>query len=312
MTRRISRGSRETPRMLHRLLNQLRSNAVAYVALFVALSGTAFAAASLPRNSVGTSQLKNRAVTGQKVALHTLTGANIKSSTLGTVPNALRLHGVTLAALQRAITGKCSGDDALQTILRSGKVTCHAFGTVTRVTAGTGLTGGGSSGDVILTVDPTVVQARVTGSCAGRGAMSSINQDGTINCHTTDLVQMMGGTGAATLSPTADYMAAVGLSTPSAQEQAVDVGSGNAPSSARHLFVRVETAPPSGGSWTFNFFVNFKKATGLTCTIMSPAKSCHANGSVSIPAGARIALHETATNITTGTTATYGWTDNTF
>jgi hypothetical protein len=39
-------------------------------------------------NSVGTAQLKNGAVTGQKVAANTLTGANIKASTLGTVPNA--------------------------------------------------------------------------------------------------------------------------------------------------------------------------------------------------------------------------------
>jgi len=41
---------------------------VATVALFVALGGTGYAVTSLPKNSVGTSQLKNGAVTNKKVA----------------------------------------------------------------------------------------------------------------------------------------------------------------------------------------------------------------------------------------------------
>jgi hypothetical protein len=71
---------------------------VACVALGVALSGTGYAALKLPKNSVGTKQLKNsavtnkklarRAVTGAKVATNSLTGAQIKESTLGLVPNA--------------------------------------------------------------------------------------------------------------------------------------------------------------------------------------------------------------------------------
>jgi len=71
---------------------------VAYLALFVALGGTAYAATSLPANSVGTKQLRNgavttpklrdQAVTGRKVANNSLTGTQINASTLGTVPNA--------------------------------------------------------------------------------------------------------------------------------------------------------------------------------------------------------------------------------
>jgi hypothetical protein len=41
---------------------------VAVLALFVALSGTAYAAATLAKNSVGTAQLKNGAVTLTKIA----------------------------------------------------------------------------------------------------------------------------------------------------------------------------------------------------------------------------------------------------
>jgi hypothetical protein len=69
---------------------------VAYVALFVALGGSAFAATQLAKNSVGAKQLKKNAVTtakikkeavtAAKVKKGTLTGAQINASTLGTVP----------------------------------------------------------------------------------------------------------------------------------------------------------------------------------------------------------------------------------
>jgi len=66
----------------------LRRNAVGLVAIFIALSGSAYAITSLPANSIGTKQLRDGAVTGRKTAKHTLTGDNIRSATLGTVPNA--------------------------------------------------------------------------------------------------------------------------------------------------------------------------------------------------------------------------------
>jgi hypothetical protein len=61
---------------------------VALVGLFVALGGTTWAAVSLPAHSVGTAQLKHAAVTGDKVKDHSLTGDDIKLTTLGTVPAA--------------------------------------------------------------------------------------------------------------------------------------------------------------------------------------------------------------------------------
>src|SRR3954467_4850936 len=65
-----------------------RRNAVAYVALFVALGGTSYAAVNLPKNSVGTKQLKNNAVTSTKVRDGSLTGADVNESALGDVPRA--------------------------------------------------------------------------------------------------------------------------------------------------------------------------------------------------------------------------------
>jgi hypothetical protein len=90
---------------------------VAMLSLIVALGGVGYAA-SLPRNSVGKSQLKSRAVTsaklannavtrskirndavnGDKVAADSLTGADILESSLGTVPSATNATNATNAA----------------------------------------------------------------------------------------------------------------------------------------------------------------------------------------------------------------------
>jgi hypothetical protein len=285
--------------MLPRLFRQVRNNAIAYAALFVALGGTAFAAASaLPRNSVGTAQLKRRAVTGSKVALHTLTGANIKPS--------------TLASFQHAITGKCSPGHAIRAVSRRGNVTCQSAGAISRLIAGTGLIGGGRSGSVSLAVDPRVVQARVKASCPPGRAISSINPVGTVDCHTTDVTEMMGGTGTATLRPPSDFMDPVAVNAPSAQAQGAQVGSSSVRSKARHLFVNVATPPGSGAGWRFDLYVNGKDRTGLRCVIVGSAHSCRSGGAVSIPRGATIALHAIGTSSAAGTTATFGWTDTTF
>ena len=50
-----------------KILTFIRRNAIALCALFVALGGTSYAALSLPPGSVGTRQLKNRAVTAAKL-----------------------------------------------------------------------------------------------------------------------------------------------------------------------------------------------------------------------------------------------------
>ena len=59
-------------------MRHLRSNVVAYLALFVALGGTSYAAVNLPRNSVGTSQLRANAVTSAKVRNASLLAADFK------------------------------------------------------------------------------------------------------------------------------------------------------------------------------------------------------------------------------------------
>ena len=60
------------------------ADVMATLALFIALGGGAYAATALPRNSVGTKQIKRSAVTGAKVRNHSLTGADFNQSTLKT------------------------------------------------------------------------------------------------------------------------------------------------------------------------------------------------------------------------------------
>ncbi|HWF51567.1 MAG TPA: hypothetical protein VG294_13090 [Solirubrobacteraceae bacterium] len=52
---------------MKRLTDHLRANVIGYLALFVALGGTGYAAVSIPRGSVGTRQLRNGAVTPVKL-----------------------------------------------------------------------------------------------------------------------------------------------------------------------------------------------------------------------------------------------------
>ena len=60
----------------------LRRNAIALLALAVALGGTSYAAITLPRNSVGTKQLKRNAVTTVKVKDRTLLRKDFKPGQL--------------------------------------------------------------------------------------------------------------------------------------------------------------------------------------------------------------------------------------
>jgi hypothetical protein len=64
------------------------ANAIATLALFLALGGAAYAGTQLPKNSVGSNQLKKNAVTTAKIKNGAVTGSKVNLSTLGTVPNA--------------------------------------------------------------------------------------------------------------------------------------------------------------------------------------------------------------------------------
>ena len=64
------------------VLRHVRGQAVAYVALFVALGGTGYAAVTLPRNSVGTAQLRRGAVSTNQLHNHSLTPVKLASGSI--------------------------------------------------------------------------------------------------------------------------------------------------------------------------------------------------------------------------------------
>jgi hypothetical protein len=81
----------DQPRERTRVLAHLRShltyaNVMSTIAVFVVLGGGAYAAATLPKNSVGTAQLKKNAVTAAKVKDRSLLAKDFKAGQLAAGP----------------------------------------------------------------------------------------------------------------------------------------------------------------------------------------------------------------------------------
>ncbi len=113
---------------------------VAFVALLVALGGTSYAAFSVPKNSVGTKQLKNGAVTTKKIKNGTVTKSKLNTSGL-TVPHALNAttatHATSAAGLDnlQKLNWRVPSNTAAQIIYTSpgGKLTVRAACSATNV-----------------------------------------------------------------------------------------------------------------------------------------------------------------------------------
>ncbi|HEX6455641.1 MAG TPA: hypothetical protein VF009_03880 [Solirubrobacterales bacterium] len=85
------------------------ANVMSSIAVFLVIGGaTAFAA--LGKNTVGTKQLKKNAVVGSKVKNGSLTGVDIQTSTLGTVPSATNaVHAKTADSASHATSADTAG-----------------------------------------------------------------------------------------------------------------------------------------------------------------------------------------------------------
>jgi len=141
----------------------LRGNAIALVALFIALGGTTFAAATtLAPNSVGTTQLKNGAVTKKKISKKTIVALKGNRGPRG-------LAGAEGAQGPKGDTGPAG--PLLQT-LPSGKTLAGAFGGATTMPTGVSESAQASfSYPVPLATNPTVNRIQVgagpTANCPG-------------------------------------------------------------------------------------------------------------------------------------------------
>jgi hypothetical protein len=123
--------------------NRLRptyASVTATLALFIALGGGAYAASTLPANSVGAKQikksavervkLKNNAVDGSKVLDNSLEGADIKESTLAKVPLAATAdaatHANAAAAMDKITYRTASGTAAPMSDSTAATAACEA------------------------------------------------------------------------------------------------------------------------------------------------------------------------------------------
>jgi hypothetical protein len=179
------------------------ANVVALTALFVALGGSAYAATQLPKNSVGSKQIKKAAVTPAKLsaaAKSTLTGAAGAAGPQGPKGDtgATGLQGSTGDQGDRGETGPSTGPagGALtgtypNPILAPGSVGTSNFasGAVAPGAADAARLGG---------VLPSGYQKRVTGTCGAGEAVRTVAEDGTVTCQ--PIAQSLGYTASPTVS----------------------------------------------------------------------------------------------------------------
>ena len=118
--------------MLSRLRSRVNhATVVAYLALFIALGGVGYAAATLPANSVGTRQLKNGAVTKRKLANGAVTTRKLargfsappsgraSGDLTGSYPHPAIAHGVITPAMFGTIPTVRTYNSADETIADS-------------------------------------------------------------------------------------------------------------------------------------------------------------------------------------------------
>jgi len=189
--------------MKHALRAPSPAFVISLIALFVALGGTSYAAiTSLPRNSVGTKQLRKNAVTGAKIKNGAVTAAKVNTVGL-TVPNALHATSASSAASATTATNATHATSAVNaTHATSATNATNATDATSATTAANasalnGLAADGLTRVALMSTDATTpllqgtettygtalsITAPAPGFVLVNGSYSIINLGCTINC----------------------------------------------------------------------------------------------------------------------------------
>jgi hypothetical protein len=100
-----------------------RHNAIALLALFVAMGGTAYAA-----TAINGKLIKNGTITGKKLKADTLGGTQVKESTLGIVPSAARADSAVVADTARNASTATNATNAGSALTAQTAATLGSFG----------------------------------------------------------------------------------------------------------------------------------------------------------------------------------------
>jgi hypothetical protein len=142
--------------MTARIATHLRANLLGYVALFVALGGISYASGKLPKNSVGTKQLKTGAVTQAKLdpalaPLFTKPGVQGPVGPTG-APGEAGAAGAPGATGPAGVAGVTADPRGLRTILLTQGAPPTSTWTATQ-TPVSGLTAAGTAASTTFTAD---------------------------------------------------------------------------------------------------------------------------------------------------------------
>ena len=108
-------------------------------ALFANTAGT------VPDASVGSAKIADGAITTADLGDGAVTSAKIANNTIAD-------SDIDTTKVQKRVSGTCAAGSAVSQVNSDGTVTCTTLGDITGVTAGTGLSGGATSGNATLNI----------------------------------------------------------------------------------------------------------------------------------------------------------------